>query len=129
LSVFNIYKKGQGKFVRIGTALGLGLLVILGIIWVENQFLPFEPPYAQAMAALIIAAIGGGFCFYVVNKPKFADFMILTESEMNKVVWPTRAAVIRATRLVILIVFALAFLLYLVDFGFLTFFHSIHVIH
>jgi len=129
VSVFSIYKKGQGKYVRIGTASAIGLLVILGIIWVEHEFLPLAPQYIQALVALAIAAAGGWLSFYIVNKPRFADFMILTESEMNKVVWPSSAAVIRVTRLLILIMFFLAFLLYVVDIGFLTFFQAIRVIH
>jgi len=129
LSVFNIYKKGQGKYVRLGTASAIGLLVILGIIWVQHEFLALSPKYVQAITALVIAAVGGWLSFYIVNKPKYVDFMILTESEMNKVVWPSSAAVIRVTRLLILIMFVLAFLLYLVDIGFLTFFQAIKVIH
>lgn len=128
LSVFNIYKKGQGKYVRLGTVAGVGLLILLGTRWVDNKIIPLEPSYVKAIVSLAIGAAGAWFCFWVVNKPKFAEFMILTESEMRKVAWPLPRVVVNATKLVILLVLLLAGMLWLVDFGFIWFFQAIHVL-
>ncbi len=128
MSFFNIYKKGQGKWVRLGTAIGLGLLIALGILWIKNTFMPLAPAYSKMIMVVIVGSLGALFCFYVVNRPNLADFMILTESEMRKVVWPTRQAVIRATRLVVLSTLGMALMLWLVDTFFVWLFRAIHVI-
>jgi len=54
-----------------------------------------------------------------------AEFMIMTESEMRKVTWPSRKEVISSTRIVILITLILGVLLALVDVGFVQLFHLI----
>ncbi len=126
--MFSIYKKGQGKYVRLGTVIGVGILVLLGIQWIIDTFLPLQPAYVKASVALAAGLAGAWLCFWVVNRPRHADFMILAESEMKKVVWPTPPAVVRATRLVVFLTLGMALMLYLVDAGFVWFFKAIHVI-
>ncbi len=128
MSVFNIYKKGQGKYVRMGTVAGIAIILLLGIRWVDDRIIALQPSYIKAIVSLILAAVGAIFSFWIVNKPKFADFMILTESEMRKVAWPLPRVVVTATKLVVLMVFLLAGMLWLVDFGFVWLFQAIHVL-
>ncbi len=128
MPAFSIYKKGQGKYVRLGTVIGIGSVILLGMRWALNTFMALDPGYVKAVVALIIAILGAWLCFWVVNRPRYADFMILAESEMRKVVWPTPPAVFRATRLVIFLTLGLALLLFLIDGGFVQFFKAIHVI-
>lgn len=128
LSFFNIYKKGQGKWVRLGTVIGMGLLIALGIKWINDTFMALAPAYSKMIMVVIFGCLGGLLCFYVVNRPNIADFMILTESEMRKVVWPSRQNVIRATRLVVAATLGLALMLWIVDTFFVWLFHTIHVI-
>ena len=47
--------------------------------------------------------------------PSFADFLISVEAEMNKVSWPTRTELIRASIVVILMIFLLAAILFAYD--------------
>ncbi len=47
--------------------------------------------------------------------PNFADFLIATEAEMNKVSWTTREDLTRATIVVLVTVFLLATYLFGVD--------------
>ena len=49
--------------------------------------------------------------YRVVNVPSFADFLIAVEAEMNKVSWPTRTELFRASIVVLLTIFALALVL------------------
>ena len=49
--------------------------------------------------------------YRVVNVPAFADFLIAVEAEMNKVSWPTRGELFRASMVVLILIFALAFVL------------------
>ena len=60
--------------------------------------------------------------FFVVNRPYLAEFMIMTESEMRKVAWPSRRETISSTKVVILLTVLLGLLLFLVDIGFSKFF-------
>ncbi len=47
--------------------------------------------------------------------PAFADFLISVEGEMNKVSWPSRGELFRASLVVILVIFFLAALLFAYD--------------
>ena len=128
MSVLSIYKKGQGKYVRWGTVIGIGVLVLLGIHWIWDTFMPTAPEYLRVVVGLVVVVLGSWLCFWVVNKPSYADFMILAESEMRKVVWPTPAGVFRSTRLVIMLTLGMALMLFLVDGGFVQLFKWMHVI-
>lgn len=64
-------------------------------------------------AALFIA--GAVFILYLVNKPKFADFLIATEGEMKKVSWSSRSELIGSTTIVILTVAVLGIFIAVAD--------------
>ena len=49
--------------------------------------------------------------YRLVNVPAFADFLIAVEAEMNKVSWPTRMELFRASMVVLIMMFALGFIL------------------
>ncbi len=122
MSAFSIYKKGQGTYVRWGTVIGIAVLVLLGVHWVWDTFMPTAPGPVLMITGLVIVVLGAWLCFWLVNKPSFADFMILAESEMRKVVWPTASGVFRSTRLVIILTLGLALMLFIVDWAFVTLF-------
>ena len=44
-------------------------------------------------------------CYRLVNLPVFADFLIAVEAEMNKVSWPTRPELFRASTVVLIVIF------------------------
>jgi len=54
--------------------------------------------------------------FRIVNLPSFADFLIAVEAEMNKVSWPSRTELIRASMVVIVLMFGLMAVLFTYDF-------------
>jgi preprotein translocase subunit SecE len=66
---------------------------------------------------LTLLAIGLWASFRLVQMPAFADFLISVEGEMNKVSWPSRGELFRASLVVILVIFFLAGLLFLYDYG------------
>jgi preprotein translocase subunit SecE len=47
--------------------------------------------------------------------PRFADFLIAVEAEMNKVSWPSRAELFRSVVVVLVSIIGLAIVLYLYD--------------
>ncbi|MCD6404903.1 MAG: preprotein translocase subunit SecE [Planctomycetes bacterium] len=122
---FKIYKPGQGRYARISAGVLLGLLIAYGCASLRGAlseagtlvtFSRFTLTYAQvvpvAIFILAVAAIAVG-----LNYPKFADFLIETEIEMGRVVWPTRQAVVASSVVVIVTVVGMAMMLWAVDKG------------
>jgi preprotein translocase subunit SecE len=63
--------------------------------------------------ALCVAGIWASF--RAVQLPSFADFLISVEGEMNKVSWPARGELFRASVVVIFVIFFLAAILLIYD--------------
>ena len=63
----------------------------------------------------MLLAVGLWASFRIVQMPTFADFLISVEGEMNKVSWPSRGELFRASLVVILVIFFLAALLFAYD--------------
>jgi preprotein translocase subunit SecE len=124
---FAIYKPGQGKWVRWGTVIGMAIIILCGTGWLTIHELAANEVWVKALVGFIWTLAGALLTFWLVNSPKLAEFMIMTESEMRKVSWPSRREVITSTKVVILLTFLLGLLLYLVDVFFLWFFKLIGV--
>jgi preprotein translocase subunit SecE len=60
---------------------------------------------------VVLLVLGLWASFRLVNVPAFADFLIAVEAEMNKVSWPSRGELFRASMVVLILIFALAFIL------------------
>ena len=150
---FHIYKSGQGYWTRMGTALG-ALLIAGLVIYFLYQHLPtwllpafdhsaqitdLNARVAAANRAVKLArdtsvGICAGFLlafglltFWLMNKPSNADFLIATDSEMKKVNWTSRKELIGSTKVVIIFMFLIAFLLFSFDilFGYLFYFMGV----
>ncbi|MGA2071519.1 MAG: preprotein translocase subunit SecE [Sedimentisphaerales bacterium] len=115
--VVSVYKRGQGKYTRMISALGGAVIVALGCLqlyrtldaadiglWVETMV-----PVGLFIALSVLM-------IWMVNKPNIADFMISAEGEMKKVNWSTRQEVAVSTIVVISVVIILAVLLGVSDF-------------
>jgi preprotein translocase subunit SecE len=123
---FSIYKSGQGYWTRMLTAAAAGLLLALICHWLYATVLARWP----ALGVPVRIGIVGGFALAMIvlawrqmNKPRVVDFLIATESEMKKVNWTDRKALIGSTKVVIIFMFLIAIILFLFDilFGFLFF--------
>jgi preprotein translocase subunit SecE len=108
------YKRNQGQIARRATFIASAVIVVLGC-WRMSQYYSDQAPALRYWAPLVLMAAGLWASFRVVQMPAFADFLISVEGEMNKVSWPSRAELFRATLVVILVVFFLAFLLFAYD--------------
>ena len=64
---------------------------------------------------LVLVALTLWFAWRAVNYPTFADFLIATEAEINKVSWTSRKALIRDTIVVLTTLFLLTVFLFVVD--------------
>ena len=134
-SFFTIYKKGQGKATRFGTAAGVALLGAL-IVWHIYRFGPaFVSQHDKLRAerigiisAAVVALLYLLFAWRLMNKPANVDFLIATDSEMKKVNWTSRKDLIGSTKVVIAFMFLIAFFLFAVDVIFGYFFYMIDVL-
>ena len=63
----------------------------------------------------LLVLLGWWVCYRVVNVPSFADFLIAVEAEMNKVSWPSRAELFRASLVVLVVIITMVVLLYGID--------------
>ncbi|MGF1579299.1 MAG: preprotein translocase subunit SecE [Gemmataceae bacterium] len=66
-------------------------------------------------APLVCFAFLGWFAWRLTNWPTFADFLIATEAEMNKVSWSTRKRLFQDTIVVLVTVLLMTLFLFLVD--------------
>ena len=117
---FHIYKSGQGYWTRMGTVAGAGLIAIFTAMFIYQDLRPRiplfrdHPPVAMGFA-LGFLALAALVTFWFVNRPRTADFLIATDSEMKKVNWTSRKELLGSTRIVILFMFLIAGLLFGVD--------------
>ena len=143
---FHIYKKGQGYWTRMGTAIAALLIAALTVnfMWkhlpawllplfdnsagiVDESARVAAATHAARVARNVTLGICAGFLmlysllvFWLMNKPANADFLIATDSEMKKVNWTSRKELIGSTKVVIIFMFLIAFILFAFDliFGF-----------
>ncbi len=78
--------------------------------------------------AVGVIAIFGIIVFFILNKPRIADFMIATEAEMKKVNWPSKKEIIGSTWVVICGTVFIAVLLWLINLGFAWLFTKINLL-
>ncbi len=128
-----IYKSGQGYWTRVMTAIGVGTLSLGAAVWFNERLLfrfvaDQNEMYWKAGIVAGTALLVGALLWYLLNKPRIADFMIATENEMKKVNWPSRQAVIALTWVVIAGTLMIALLLFVSDFGFSSLFREIGVL-
>ncbi|MCX5682579.1 MAG: preprotein translocase subunit SecE [Planctomycetota bacterium] len=123
-----IYKGGQGRYTRVGTAVGVGMVILIlayyamvvldrhlpsAETWQFRLYIQYGAPALLGAALVVVAAM-------LLNKPNFVDFLIATESEMKKVSWSNRAELLGSTTVVIVTVFLMAFVIWVVDMAFVA---------
>jgi len=72
-------------------------------------------PTVQLSLPLVLLALGVWFAWRTVNLPMFADFLIATEAEMNKVSWTTQKRLVQDTIVVLVTVVMMAVFLFGMD--------------
>jgi preprotein translocase subunit SecE len=130
----DIYKRSQGRLVRQFTCLAVWVVFALAAwqVYERLRVVPVNLPtflssqlgesvrrtmpvvFLYTIPSLILA-VGLWFGYRLVNLPTFADFLIAVEAEMNKVSWPSRTELVRASMVVILLMFGLTLILFAYD--------------
>lgn len=72
-------------------------------------------PHVKFTVPLLFAAVALWFAFRIVNLPVFADFLIATEAELNKVSWTTRKRLVQDTVVVLTTMLLLTGFLFAMD--------------
>jgi preprotein translocase SecE subunit len=132
------YKGNQGVRVRRGTIMGVLAVGVAGIItmvthsyfgsvrpgvsndwiWIipytDNTYVPLMFK-VHLLMPILIGVLLIWFAYRLVNVPGFADFLIATEAEMNKVSWTTRKRLVQDTVVVLTTVFLFTGFLFVVD--------------
>lgn len=122
------YKRSQGKITRQMTffalvaLIGIGAYELMVYLKTDNQV-----TLAYSLFAGILL-VGGWISYRAVNLPQFADFLIAVEAEMYKVTWPTWDDVVRATIVVIVVMFSMALMLFLFDMIFQFLFSALGIV-
>ncbi len=124
-----VYKGSQGRVTRQATFATLAVTFALGA-WRLFATLRSELPSVGAnyLVCGIVLATGLWVSYRIVNFPKFADFLIAVEAEMNKVSWPSRGELVRSSLVVIFVILLLAGVLFGFDVLWAALFKAIGVL-
>ncbi len=123
--MLEIYKPTQGKYTRISTFVAVMAIVVSGAYVLSNRI--DTNMYVRYGIPTAIVVLTAALMYWVVNRPRSADFMIATEGEMKKVSWSSRKEVIGSTKVVIITAAILATLLFVVDIVLVMFFKALGV--
>ena len=108
-----LYKPSQGRITRQTTCGTLWFVTLLAA-WRMYEALRSYPTL-QIVLPLTLIVVGLWSSYRLVNYPRFADFLIAVEAEMNKVSWPSWPELTRSSMVVIFVMFALAIALLAMD--------------
>lgn len=102
-----LYKPSQGRVTRQVTCGALWLVVLIAAYRIYVTLYDSDAAVQYVVPGLLLV-LGGWASYRLVNYPKFADFLIAVEAEMNKVSWPSWPELVRSSLVVIFVMFALA---------------------
>lgn len=123
------YRKDQGRMARMATFWSLAILLAYGCVRMRTELASWKPeslgtPLGGAkvpilglelspalLVALGVFVVGMVLLNRLLEKPKNADLLIETESELRKVTWPTLDETIDGSIVVVVVVlFLMAFM-------------------
>jgi preprotein translocase subunit SecE len=132
---FGVYKRNQGRVTRQVTFAALAGGLAIGF-WRLSQTLTaydfgLQSDYWRGAvhfgAPGLLLLIGWWVAYRAVNLPSFADFLIAVEAEMNKVSWPSRSELFRASLVVLITIIVLAAVLATYDMIWVVVFHALGI--
>jgi len=116
------YRKDQGRMARMATFWSLAILLAYGCVRMRTELTAWQPDSLgsavggmrvpilglelspAALIAIAVFAVGMFLLHRVLEKPKNADLLIETESELRKVTWPTLDETIDGSIVVMVVV-------------------------
>ena len=128
LLTLNLYKPNQGRMVRQATAIGLALIVFFGAYTWSQGWLSGEAPALRIGMPVAVSLLGAWLIFRSINHPRFAEFLISVEGEMDKVSWASKQELYRATIVVIGLMLFLGVILYIYDLLWYQILHALRIL-
>ena len=122
-----LFKPMQGWYARLYTALGLGVIAAAGVWHVWEACADYSPGWRLGLPTALALGLGW-MIFRIVQFQPFAEFLIATEAEMNKVSWTSKEDLYRATTVVLATVVLMAIFLFVVDWLWLFILRNIGVL-
>jgi preprotein translocase subunit SecE len=122
-----LFKPMQGWYARLYTALGLGVIAAAGVWHVYESSIDYTPAWRLGIPTALALGLGW-LIFRIVHFQQFAEFLIATEAEMNKVSWTSKDDLYRATTVVLATVALMAVFLFVVDWLWLFILRNIGVL-
>jgi preprotein translocase subunit SecE len=131
LLTVGIYKRSQGRITRQVTFAALAVAFALGFFRLhqtlyDNIGMKFFGLCDWLPGILCLAGLW--VSYRMVNMPNFADFLIAVEAEINKVSWPTRGELFRASMVVLICIIVLALILFGYDIIWQWIFRMLHIL-
>ncbi len=120
-----VYKRNQGRLTRQLTFLALSAVVGFGT-WTVSQGALSESDDVRIRIGIpfVIFVVCEWVVYRLVNYPRFSDFLISVEAEVDKVTWSSRQELIQATIVVVITMFLMGVVLFVYDFLWQNFFSS-----
>ncbi len=115
------YKRSQGRVTRQLTAASLSLIVLFGVYTLYQKLLTeFSSvdgweQQLPVMVAVGMTVVGLWATFRIIHWPRFADFLISVEAEMDKVTWSDWGELKRSTAVVLFAMVFLTLVLFVFD--------------
>ena len=123
---FDLYKRTQGRHARQATLIAIAIILAAGVwslkVWLEAEGATTKVTTLIPLGVLLASLWAA---FRLIQFPKFADFLISVEAEMSKVSWPARPELLRASAVVIMVIFLLASVLFIYDLVWKTIFGAL----
>jgi preprotein translocase subunit SecE len=119
----SLYKRSQGRIARQATLGALVVTIGFGLYRLHETFVGMNVESVSGATwlaisygvPLVLFLLCGWIAFRLVHLPRFADFLIAVEAEMNKVSWPSRGELIRSSIVVLVCILVLAVVLTMYD--------------
>jgi preprotein translocase subunit SecE len=111
----DLYKRSQGLMTRRVTCIVIWVVFALGAWRLYESMVGVQSMTVRYAVPTVLLATGLWVGYRAVNDPTFADFLIAVEAEMNKVSWPSQVELMRASAVVIVLIFGLTMVLFAYD--------------
>lgn len=111
------YKRGQGYYTRLWSGIALWAITAIGCFVLHNKLAGFNE-WVNTAVPVVFLALMTYLIYWLQNRPTLADFMILSEGELKKVSWSSKAEIVASTTVVIFVVIFMSICLGLVDYLF-----------
>jgi len=108
------YKPTQGQYARYATLGALLILVGLGVYSWSLLYTNANPLMKWGIP-VPVGLVFAWISYRLIHFPRFADFLISTESEMAKVKWPSWSELRAATAVILINVVIMAVFLFTTD--------------